>query len=131
MRKLLFLFVPGIVMFALGGLWNAVLLAKLSTGQAPVVARLPEDVRLGVIVLAYALLTAFMTFLFTQSFREKPGSIAGFQFGSLFGAVVWNVSLGTLLVDSLWHGFEQGIGGLLMAALHVPKVTARRSNPPS
>ncbi len=132
MRKLLFFVVPAVVMFTLGGLWNSVLLPRIFAGPAPAIARAPADVKLGVIALAYALLTALMAFLFTQSFRAKPGSLAGFQFGSLFGVImtlpvyllifaVWNVAAGPLLVDALWHGFEQGVGGILMAALLVPK----------
>ncbi len=134
MRKLLFFTVPCLAMFVLGGLWNSVLMAKLFAAQAPMIARPPAEVRLGAIGLAYLILTAFMAFLFTQSFRKKPSSLAGFQFGSLFGVImtlpvylllfaVWNVSPGALLVDALWHGVEQGVGGILLAALLVPKVS--------
>jgi hypothetical protein len=140
MRKFVFFIVPGLVMFTLGGLWNSVLLAKFFAGHAPIIARPPAEVRLGIIVAAYGLLTAFMAFLFTQSFPQKPGSLAGFQFGSLFGVImtlpvylllyaVWNVSLSALLVDVLWHGLEQGVGGILMAALLVPKVSPAFSSP--
>jgi hypothetical protein len=134
MRKIAFFTVPAVAMFTLGGFWNSFLLPKLFASQAPVIARAPADVRLGIIVLAYGLLTAFMAFLFTQSFRQKPGSLAGFQFGSLFGVVmtlpvyllifaVWNVAMVPLLVDALWHGFEQGVGGVVMATLLVPKTS--------
>lgn len=134
MRKLLFFTVPAVAMFTLGGLWNALLLPKLFANHGPVIARAPAEVRLGVIVAAYVLLTAFMAFLFTQSFRQKPGSLAGFQFGSLFGVIMtlpvyllifaaWDVAIGPLLVDALWHGFEQGIGGGLMAVLLVPRIS--------
>ena len=132
MRKLLFFIVPCLVMFTLGGLWNSVLLAKIFASGAPSFARPPVEVKLGVIVIAYGLLTAFMAFLFSQSFPKKPGSLAGFQFGSLFGVImtlpvylllyaVWDVSLAPLLVDAGWHAVEQGIGGVLMAALLVPR----------
>jgi hypothetical protein len=135
MRKLLFFTVPAVVMFILGGLWNSLLLPKFFASHAPAIARAPADVRLGMIMLAYVLLAGFMTFLFTQSFRQRPGTLAGFQFGSLFGVImtlpvylllfaVWDVSVGPMLVDALWHGFEQGVGGVLMAVLLVPKATA-------
>jgi hypothetical protein len=134
MRKIAFFVLPAFAMFALGGLWNSVILSRIFAGHAPVIARLPGDVRLGVIVAAYLLLTAFMAFLFTQSFHHKPGSLAGFQFGSLFGVImtlpvyllifaVWDVALAPLLIDALWHGGEQGVGGVVMAALLVPKTS--------
>ena len=140
MRKLLFFVVPAVVMFLLGGLWNALLLHRIIPSHAPAIARTPADVKFGVILLAYLVLTAFMAFLFTQSFPQKPGSLAGFQFGSLFGVImtlpvylliyaVWDVSLGALLVDALWHGVEQGAGGVVMAALLVPRISSNTSNP--
>jgi hypothetical protein len=136
MRKLLFFVVPAVVMFTLGGLWNSVLLPRFIASQAPVIARAPADVKIGIIALAYGLLTAFMACLFTRSFSAKPGSLAGFQFGSLFGVImtlpvyllifaVWKVSVGPLLLDALWHGFEQGVGGVLMAVLLVPKASGQ------
>jgi hypothetical protein len=132
MRKLLFFLVPCLAMLVLGGLWNSVLLQKIFAFPAPVIARPPAEVRLGVIALAYALLTAFMAFLFTQSSPNPPGSLAGFRFGSLFGVIMtlpvylllyaaWNVSLRALLVDAGWHAIEQGVGGVLMAVLLAEK----------
>ncbi len=132
MRKLLFFLVPCLAMFVLGGLWNSILLEKILALPAPVIARPPAEVRLGVIALAHVLLTAFMAFPFTQSFPNPPGSLAGFQFGSLFGVIMtvpvylllyaaWNVSLRALLVDAGWHAIEQGVGGVLLGVLLVEK----------
>src|SRR3954466_8379203 len=131
MRKLIFFAVPAAVMFTLGGLWNSLLVPRLFTSHAPVIARAPADVRFGIITLAYVVLTAFMAFLFTQSFRQKPGALAGFQFGSLFGVImtlpvyllifaVWDVAIAPLMIDALWHAIEQGVGGIVMAMLLVP-----------
>jgi hypothetical protein len=134
LRRSLFYLGPSLLMFALGGFWNSGLMGKYFAAHAPAIARPPAEVRLGFIVVAYGLLTALMAFLFLRSFPEKPGVLAGFQFGALFGLIMtlpaylliyaaWDVAIGALLVDALWHGFEQGVGGGLMAVLLVPKIS--------
>lgn len=114
-----------VVMFVLGGLWNAVLMTNFYERHAPANVRRPEDTSLLFVVIGYALLAAFMTFLFAQSFKRRPSALESFQFGALFGVIatlpvylilyaIWNVSLTMMLVDSAWHLAQEGMGGLIL-----------------
>ena len=69
-----------------------------------------------------------MTFLYTQSFTKRPAWGASFQFGGLFGLIatlplylilyaIWDFSLAHLLVDSVWHLVEQGVGAMVLGAV--------------
>lgn len=114
-----------VVMFILGGLWNAVLMAQFYERHAPSNARRPEDTSLLFVVLGYVLLVAFMTFLFAQSFKQRPSMLESFQFGALFGVIatlpiylilyaIWHVSLTMMLVDAAWHLAQEGVGGVIL-----------------
>lgn len=130
-RLLLFFAVPLGVMFTLGGLWNAALAKDFIARHAPAVARPEAEVKLGFIAVGYVVTTAFMAFLFRQSFKEQVGLVAGFQFGALFGLIMtlpvylllyggWDVHPGLLLADTAWHGLEQGLGGVVMTLIFRP-----------
>lgn len=114
-----------VVMFVLGGLWNAVLMTGFYEHHAPTNARPPAETSLLFVILGYVLLVVFMTFLFAQSFRQRPSVLASFQFGALFGIIatlpiylilyaIWNVSLPMMLVDAGWHLVQEGVGGVIL-----------------
>lgn len=122
-----------IVIFVLGGAWNALAMPDFYAANAPASARAPEEQSLLAIALGYLAITVFMTFLFSQSFKSAPGAAAGFQFGALFGLIatlplylilygVWDISLSYILVDSGWHLAEEGIGGIVLALTMYPAV---------
>lgn len=124
-RFLLSGFVAFVVMFILGGLWNAVLMAGFYERHAPSNVRRPEDTSLLFVIIGYMLLVAFMTFLFAQSFKARPSVLESFQFGALFGVIatlpiylilyaIWNVSLTMMLVDAGWHLVQEGIGAVVL-----------------
>jgi len=122
-----------LVMFVLGGLWNAVVMSGFYAAQAPGNARPPEEASLLFIAVGYVLLAFFMAFLYTQSFSARPSAGQSFQFGALFGVIatlplylilygVWDISILHVLVDSGWHLIEQGVGGLTLGlVLFSPK----------
>lgn len=114
-----------IVMFILGGLWNAVLMTNFYEHHAPANARPPAEISLLFVILGYVLLAAFMTFLFAQSFKARPSVMESFQFGALFGVIatlpiylilyaIWNVSLTMMLVDAGWHLAQEGVGAIVL-----------------
>ena len=128
------------LMFVLAGIWNAMLMAGFYAGHAPVNARPPEEQSMLFLVLGYAALTLFMTFLFAQSFARRPTLVEGFQFGALFGIIatlplylilsgIWNIPLTHVLVDSGWHLVEQGFGGMILAVTLRP--AAQGANVPA
>jgi hypothetical protein len=121
-----------LVMFILGGLWNAVIMAGFYADNAPANARPPDETSLTPILLGYGLLALFMTFLFAQSFRERPTIAESIQFGALFGIIatlplylilysVWDISLSYLLVDSFWHLVEESIGAVVLGSIIFPR----------
>jgi hypothetical protein len=121
-----------VVMFILGGLWNAVLMTSFYERHAPANARPPAETSLLFVVLGYVLLVAFMTFLFAQSFKTRPSVLESFQFGALFGVIatlpiylilyaIWNVSLTMMLVVAGWHLVQEGIGALVLGLTIFPK----------
>jgi hypothetical protein len=117
-----------IVMFVLGGVWNAVIMAGFYAANAPSNARAPQDQSFLWIGIGYLLLAAFMTFLYAQSFQNKPSAGESMQFGALFGLIatlplyailyaIWDISITHVIVDSLYHGVEAAIGALVLGAV--------------
>lgn len=117
-----------LTMFVSGGTWNAIVMAGFYANQAPANARLPEEQSFLALIVGYVLLTFFMTFLYVQSFSQRPSWGASFQFGALFGLIatlplylilyaIWDFSAAHLLVDSIWHLVEQGIGAMVLGAV--------------
>lgn len=66
-----------------------------------------------------------MTLIVVQNFNENPKFIGGFMFGATFGVAAtlplylilwgrWDFSMSYVLVDSIWHLFEEGIGAVVL-----------------
>lgn len=115
-------------MFILSGLWNTVIMAGFYAANAPANARPPQEQSMLWIAIGYALLAAFMTFLYAQSFQAKPSVGESMQFGSLFGFIatlplyailyaIWDFSLTHAIVDSVYHAVEAAIGAVVLGAL--------------
>lgn len=118
-----------IVMFTLGGLWNALILEDFYISNSPEILRPVEDFNLGVIALGYFVLTLIMAFIVMVNIGENPKFVGGFLFGATFGLAAtlplylilygrWDFSLNYALVDTGWHFVEQGIGGFIMTAIY-------------
>lgn len=117
-----------ITMFVLGGLWNTVLMAGFYAANAPANARPLQEQSMLWIAIGYALLAAFMTFLYAQSYQAKPSIGESAQFGSLFGLIatlplyailyaIWDFSLAHIAVDSVYHAVEAAIGAIVLGAV--------------
>lgn len=118
-----------IVMFTLGGLWNALILEDFYLSNSPTILRPAADFNLGVIAMGYLVLTVIMAFIVQVNMEENPKFVGGFLFGSTFGLAAtlplylilygrWDFSLNYALVDTAWHVVEQGIGGLAMTTVY-------------
>ncbi|MEO9805033.1 MAG: DUF2177 family protein [Reichenbachiella sp.] len=114
-----------LTMFVLGGLWNALIMENFYLSHSPSIIRPPEAFNLPVIALGYFVLTAIMTLIVVQNFNENPKFIGGFMFGATFGVAAtlplylilwgrWDFSMSYVLVDSIWHLFEEGIGAVVL-----------------
>lgn len=117
-----------VVMFVLGGLWNTVLMAGFYAANAPANARSPQEQSMLWLLIGYALLAAFLTFLYAQSFQAKPSTGESAQFGALFGLIatlplyailyaIWDISLAHIAVDSIYHAVEAAIGAIVLGAV--------------
>jgi len=136
LRWIMFVVAPFGAMFTLGGVWNSVLFAGYYAKHAPVITRPAAELKMPFLLAGYAVATACMAFLFSQSFKARVGALEGFQFGALFGLIMtlpvyllthagWDVNLGILLADSAWQTFEKGLGGVVMALIFRPSVESK------
>ena len=118
-----------VIMFTLGGLWNALILEDFYIKNSPSILRSPETFNLGVIALGYFTLAIIMGFIAMANMGKNSKFIDGFLFGATFGLAAtlplylilygrWEFSLTYALVDSAWHFFEQGIGGVVLTKLY-------------
>ncbi|WP_298760479.1 DUF2177 family protein [uncultured Psychroserpens sp.] len=124
-KNLLAFLISFIVMFILGGLWNAIIMNDFYINNSPTIVRPEEDFNLPIIALGYLILSAIMTLIVVKSFNENPKFIRGFIFGATFGLAAtlplylilwgrWDFPLVYGLVDTLWHLMEQGIGAVVL-----------------
>lgn len=118
-----------VVMFTLGGIWNALVLEDFYIANSPEILRPEEDFNLAVIAAGYFMLTLIMAFIVGVNMGENPKFTGGFLFGATFGLAAtlplylilygrWDFSLNYALVDSGWHFVEQGVGGLTLTAIY-------------
>lgn len=127
-----------IVMFTLGGLWNAAIMEDFYLSYSPSILRPAGEFNLGAIALGYFVLTLIMGFIVTVNMGENPKFIGGFMFGGTFGLAAtlplylilygrWDFSLSYALVDTGWHFLEEGLGGWVMTALYF-KLNSKEAN---
>lgn len=118
-----------VVMFTLGGVWNALILEDFYLNNSPEILRPETDFNLGLIALGYFVLTIIMAFIVMVNMGENPKFVGGFMFGATFGLAAtlplylilfgrWDFSLNYALVDTAWHFVEQGVGGFILTALY-------------
>jgi len=128
-----------VVMFTLGGIWNALILEDFYISNSPKILRPVEDFNLGVIALGYFVLTLIMAFIVMVNMGENPKFVGGFLFGATFGLAAtlplylvlfgrWDFSLNYALVDTGWHFIEQGIGGLIITTTYFKLYKPQENN---
>jgi len=115
------------VMFALSGLWYMVLMAGFYRKQSEALMR--DQFNFLFIVLGYVVLAFLMSLIYPVGYKGGSPAKEGLRFGVLIGLVawlttnlvlhgVWKNTLAAALVDSVWHVFEQGIGGIVIALVY-------------
>ncbi len=129
-----------IIMFTLGGVWNALILEDFYISNSPEILRPAEEFNLGIIALGYLILTLIMAFIVMVNMGENPQFVGGFMFGATFGLAAtlplylilygrWDFSLNYALVDTGWHFVEQGIGGFIMTAIYFKLYKPTKNSP--
>lgn len=116
--------VSGLGMWLLAGLWHEVIMRQFYTE-----ATHASHEGTGVILLAYLILAALMTYLFILGYRGQRPIRHGLHYGVVLGLLwvfphelamagahgepVWYV-----IKNALWHVIEQGIGGLIIGLVY-------------
>ena len=112
-------FVAGIGMWIVGGLWHNLILPAVDNSIHP------HHQGLGIVLIAYVILGLLMSYLYTLSFGDNKSWKNGVLIGVMVG-VLWvfphGLSMaathGTSIIyefkNTLYHVFEQGIGGVLV-----------------
>jgi hypothetical protein len=117
-------------MWVVAGLWHNLVLPSLDADKEA------HHEGIGVLLVAYVVLSGLMVFLYERSTLGRRPLIDGFMFGAVIG-VLWvfphelamagahQSSVAPVLKNGLWHMLEQGLGGALMGF-----VSARATTPP-
>ena len=127
-KKMLFALIAGFVtMFLLSGLWHMVVMADFYATDRPSVAF--AEPKMQFIVLGYLILALLMAYIYPLGKKGGSPVIEGLKFGILIGllwmlpeaVVLFGVfeSSGTVLVvDTIWHVVEQGLGGIVIGLVY-------------
>ena len=114
----------GISMMAVAGIWHELLLKQFYE-----TATHASHEGTGVIFIAYIILGMFMAGLYPQQVSNRQDLANGFKFGAIIG-LLWvfphglamagahGDSIGYVFKNSAWHMIEQGLGGLVIAAIY-------------
>ncbi len=114
----------GLAMWLLAGLWHEIVAAHFYAERVDA-----GHQGLGIILAAYLMLGLLMAFMFERIRGHGSTSIAGLIFGALIG-VVWVLPHGIAMAgahgepvlyefqNAAWHVVEQGLGGLIIGAVH-------------
>jgi len=116
-----------LAMFVLSTVWYLFLMADFFAQHRPAIAR--ESALIQYILLSYLILAALMTYVYQMTDKTGRPAAHGFKVGALLGLIyffplslgfyaIWQTSAPAFLVDSVWHLFEQGIGGVVIALIY-------------
>ena len=112
----------GVVMWVVAGLWHNLILPGLYA------SRHPAHEGIGLLLVAYLILGAFMAALYPRLSLWRQGLLGGALFGAIIG-VLWvfphelalagahGTSLWYVLKNAAWHLVEQSFGGAVIGAI--------------
>jgi hypothetical protein len=114
-----------IVCFILGYVWHDNFMSNFYIETSE---RLPNpSIDIGILAIAYIIITFLMTFLYTNFKRSGRPLLDGLLLGLIIG-MLWSlpsplidvafgvgVSPGGIFIDSAWQMLEEGIGGIIIA----------------
>jgi hypothetical protein len=130
-KKFLMALVGGfLVMWLLSGLWHVLIMGDFYSSNAGPSAY--EEPKMIFIILAYAVLTLLMVYIYPQGYKGGAPLKEGIRFGATIG-LLWVLPMsvvmyavqetsGTLvIVDVVWHIVEQGVGGIVIGMIYGSK----------
>ena len=116
-----------IVMFLLSGLWHMMIMGDLYNSSKPPGAY--AEPKLQFIAFGYFVLALLMAYMYPKGYKGGKPVIEGLKFGILIG-ILWIlpqslVYLGLMagsgtvvIVDTIWHVVEEGIGGIVIGLVY-------------
>ncbi|MDH5510144.1 MAG: hypothetical protein OEZ32_07275 [Nitrospinota bacterium] len=113
----------GLGMWIVAGVWHNLIMASLDEQVNA------KHEGLGILLIAYFILALFMAYIYPRGFKGKSTVGDGLKFGAIIG-LLWVFPHGLAMAgahgepiayvikNSLWHMVEQGIGGIIVAAIY-------------
>ena len=134
-KKCLTAWIAGfLAMFILSGIWYMLIMEDFYKTNCYIPAR--ENPMMLYIALGYLILALLMTYLYSMSYKEGSPTKEGLRFGVLIG-MLWVLPNGLvlygathsgtrllILVDTVWHLIEEGVGGIVIASIYGRKSSA-------
>ena len=121
-----------VVMFVLSFVWHKLLMGSFymqGDGTTRDVCHRAEAI-IPLIAAAYAILAVIMAYIYPKGVEGDNKLMNGLRFGAVIGllwifpsqlvmhGVLNSFTLNVILVDSVWHMVEQGIGGIVIAYIY-------------
>ena len=126
-KFLLALVLSFIVMFVLSFVWHDALMGDYYKTNDP---SIKDEVHIPFVALGYYILALLMVYIYPKGFKGGSPVGEGLRFGLFIGllwllprsVVLYGVLEGSsgvlVIVDSVWHLVEQGIGGIIIGLVH-------------
>ena len=127
-KKFIIALVAGfVVMFLLSGLWHVLIMGDFYKANTPSAM---EQHQLQFIALGYLILAVLMSYIYPKGYQGGTPVTEGLKFGIVIGllwilpvsvvlsGVITGYSGKLLIVDSVWHIVEQGIGGIVIGLVY-------------
>ena len=130
-KRFIIALVAGFVaLFLLSALWHLLIMGDFYKANRSPAAR--EQLQMGFIILGYVVLALLMAYIYPKGYSGGAPVTEGVKFGILIGLLwtlprsiaiygVENISGKLLIVDSIWHLIEQGIGGIVIGLVYGKK----------
>lgn len=123
LRLIIATLASGLGMWILAGLWHNLILPLLNENIHP------HHEGIGVMLAAYLILALIMSYLYSIIFKGKKAYLEGLKLGIIVG-ILWVFPHGLAMAgihgtsifyeikNTLWHVFEQGTGGIIIALIY-------------
>lgn len=126
-----------IAMFFLGWIGHEIIIPFFSSGPDPFSAMMRTEPNVAGIAAAYIVLVLIMAYIYPKGFNGESVAGNGLRFGVLIGvlfslpisiilySVLEGLTISDIAAETVWHMFEQGIGGIAIALVYGSAVASK------
>jgi len=123
LRLLITPLASGLGMWIIAGLWHNLILPGINENVEA------HHQGIGIMLIAYLLLAFLMTYIYSQIDKSGNTIYKGLRIGVIIG-ILWVLPHGLAMAgahdtsiiyeikNAVWHMFEQGIGGIIIAVIY-------------